>query len=198
MKSIVRFQVLLFFTLSLFGTGWAQTEVQDRFALFDKAAMQQFLGVPEMQGFRRTYRDSKIQQSVTVEWDKENALDLRKKSAKEMRAYMQKKMRGENVEMPKADFQHNVLVTLSKAEFSSPEEAFGAFEASMKALGASTKEDKPVNVPDLGDAAQWTPHLQQVSVLGKNRIFHVLVEAGPDKENKTIAIELAKTFLESL
>ncbi len=135
----------------------------------------------------------------TVSWPKPNAAELEKNQASAMSDYLQRKMKGEDVKMPSFRTENEVSLTLYEPQFNSPQEAIASFDLAMKRLSDGvTAAHKDVEmtfqadvtpVEGIGSKAKWAPKLRQLSVVDRNRIFHVAVNTGAELDDE---LETAK------
>lgn len=145
----------------------------------------------------------------TVSWPKPNAAELEKNQASAISDYMQRKMKGEDVKMPSFRTSNEVSLTLYEPQFDSPQEAVASFDLAMKRLSEGmtashqdiemTFQADVTPVEGVGSKAMWAPKLRQLSVVDRNRIFHVGVNTGAElneelEKAKAIARDIAQAL----
>jgi hypothetical protein len=126
----------------------------------------------------------------TVTWRKPDADEIEQRQAEALQEYLQRRMRGENVDPPTMSASNRVALTL----FGEPRgdaAARAEFEGAMRVLadGFSGKHDGVeltfqadlTPVVGIGQQAMWAARLHQLSVLSDSgQIFHLVVETGLD------------------
>ncbi|HVT43667.1 MAG TPA: hypothetical protein VMT00_04685 [Thermoanaerobaculia bacterium] len=141
----------------------------------------------------------------TASWPKSNAEEIEKKRATAMSEYLQRKMRGEEVKMPSLRTTDEVSLTLYQPAFESTEKAISSFDVAMKRLSEGmTRSHENVQVTfqadvtpvdGVGNKAMWAPTMRQLSVVDRNRIFHVVVHTGAELEAE---LEKAKALAQRI
>ncbi len=126
----------------------------------------------------------------SAEWEKPNAEELRSGFQKQMSDYLTAKAQGKDVKMPRMRLENEVSLTLSGRNFESSAQAAESFRSAMKKLnegisGGSGKskftfQADTTPVPDVGDQAEWSPKMHQISVQSGRHIFHVTVKTHED------------------
>lgn len=128
----------------------------------------------------------------TASWPKPNAAELEAEQGARMMEYMQKKMAGEDVEMPSFRTTNEVSLSLYEPAFDDARAARSGFDSAMRTMSdgltvtvrdvETTVQYDLTEVAGVGDAAMWAPKLRQLSVLDGRRIFHLGVNAGAERD----------------
>jgi hypothetical protein len=145
----------------------------------------------------------------TVSWPKPNAAELEAEQGARMMEYMQKKMAGEDVEMPSFRTTNEVSLTLYEPAFDDGRAARSGFDSAMKRLSdgvTGSHEDVEITfqadlvpVAGVGDDARWAAKMRQLSVVDDRRIFHLTVNTGAEHDAELdTAKGLARQVAEAL
>lgn len=145
----------------------------------------------------------------TASWPKPNAAELEAGQGARMMEYMQRKVAGEDVEMPSFRTTDEVSLTLYEPAFDNPRAARASFAAAMKQLSdgvTASHQDVEMTfqadltpVAGVGEEAMWAAKLRQLSVVDGNRIFHLTVNTGAELDvERDRAKEIARRVAEAL
>lgn len=126
----------------------------------------------------------------TAKWKKPNAAEIEKKMQSAMMDYVQAQAQGKKVPMPDMRTNDEVSLTISGSRFETAAAAASDFQSAMKSLnqGVSassggqtfTFQAHTTPVEGVGDQAQWSAKMHQLSVQSGNHIFHVTVRMHSD------------------
>ena len=139
---------------------------------------------------------------------KPNAAELEQEREAAMADYLQRKLRGEDVEIPTVSALYEVSLTLMPPA-ESTEQAMANFDGAMNMLAEGITggtEDIQVTfqadvepVPGVGDKALWAARLHQLSVVDGVQVLHVTVNTGEgDRTDRDKAIGLARDLAAAL
>lgn len=145
----------------------------------------------------------------TASWPKPNAAELEAEQGARMMEYMQKKVAGEDVEMPSFRTTNEVSLTLLEPAFDDARAARSGFDSAMKRLSdgvTGSHEDVEITfqadlvpVAGVGDDARWAAKMRQLSVVDDRRIFHLTVNTGAEHAAELeTAKQLARQVAEAL
>ena len=138
-----------------------------------------------------------------VIWRKPDADAIEASAGPAMQEYMQRKMRGEDVQMPRFRTNDELTLTLFEPVFADPRLAHSSFDQAMAILqkgvtgshdgGQVSFQSDVVSVPNVGDKASWAEQLRQLSVVTGGRIFYITVNTGADNaQERATAIAVAR------
>lgn len=180
----------------------AEADIDPCELLTDDVIRGQFESAAEAAISRRLSEYS-IHPMCVVSWPKPNAAEIEAQTASAMNDYMQRKMRGEKVQMPSFATQDEVTLTLFQPRFEDNAAAIARFDQAMGVLQRGVKgkagdveldfQSDLTPVEGIGDKAMWAAGMRQVSVVQGRRIYHITVNTGskPSVEEAR-AIALAK------
>jgi hypothetical protein len=151
----------------------------------------------------REISEYSIHPSCMVSWRKPNADEIKANTGAVMQEYMQRKMRGEDVQMPKIRTNDELTLTLFEPVFDDSQLAQNSFDQAMSMLQEGvtgthdgvevTFQSDVFDVNGVGDKASWAQRLRQLSVVSGGRIFYVTVTTGADNaEELAVAVAVAK------
>jgi hypothetical protein len=146
----------------------------------------------------------------TVTWRKPDADEIERRQAEALQEYLQRRMRGENVDPPAASSSNRVALTLFGEPRGDSAAARADYDGAMRFLAEGfTAEREGVQltlqadltpVAGIGLQAMWAARLRQLSVLSDSgQIFHLVVQTGPDgtaelEAAKAVAMELNRAL----
>lgn len=196
------------FLFVLVSSGFQMNEVVDPCELLNDKLLQEFFEVDLEALNRKT--SSSSNPTCTVDWVKPNMEELKKKHQEAMSQYMQDKMAGKDVKMPKYPGNNAVSLTIYKDAFKDNSSAQRSFNSAMLKLQTGTTTEingktktmfqydtEPVD--SIGDDAHWVEGLSQLSVLSGLRIFHLKVKVFTTaNENRKSAEFIANRLVSSI
>lgn len=151
----------------------------------------------------RRLSDYSVHPMCVVTWPKPDAAEIEARTAAAMSDYLQRKMRGEKVQMPSFATEDEVTLTLFQPQFEDNASAIASFDQAMSVLQRGIKgkagdvevsfQSNVTPVTGIGDKATWSAGMRQVSVVQRRRIYYVTVNTGAESSVvEAQALALAK------
>lgn len=186
--------------------GAASADAQAPCAILDDELLRAHFDIPDGTEITRSPSQYSPHPLCTVSWAKPDAAERQAQQQAAMMEYMQRKMQGEDVQMPSFRTANEVSLTLYAPPFDDAASALRSFDNAMKRLaqGITTEVNdeeytfqadlEPVD--GVGDKAAWVPRMSQLSVVSGNHIFHVGVNTGAEDDGdletaKALAVAIA-------
>ncbi|NND67993.1 MAG: hypothetical protein HKN19_10430 [Halioglobus sp.] len=157
----------------------------------------------------RRLSEYSVHPMCVVSWRKPDAAEIEAKTAAAMSDYLERKMRGEQVQMPSFATEDEVTVTLFQPQFEDNATAIASFDQAMSVLQRGVKgkaggvdvsfRSDIAPVEGVGDKASWAVGIRQLSVVQGTRIYYITVNTGsrPSVEEAR-ALAVAKGIQELL
>lgn len=176
--------------------------------ILDDAIIRESLNVSEGVEISRQLSNY-LHPMCTVSWPKPNADEIESTTAAAMMDHIQKLARGEETAMPSFRTTDEVTLTLTHPPFKDADAALAGFDSAMKTLTegvtatrdgvSATIQADGTPVAGVGQKAMWVPKFRQLSVVDGNRMFHLGVNTGSDRDAELeVAKEIARKVARQL